>query len=356
MSLENCDFMRLFSAQLTAARAGMRAPITPGKRLLFGVLFTGLLGLSPAPGPLDWGAAYAQERGQQGAEKVVKLRIFEAKAEKSAPQPAQDVSADRFAAQKTAELTQLSARRIRERLKAAEIKDFSVTSSNSGAILVRVRGHVAREVITGIVVPRGRLELRPVEPAGVYWVRASAALPAGIKVRQEPGSLDANHAYLWSADEQTLRDALQVLESSAGQNEVAPGAPLKFAVYPDDAGWRSLALSPPIATHQDVASASMRQGKTGEPFVQLLFQKDLGDALQANAALSAHANSWAVLLDGEVVSLLSSGAQNLGNSLNIKAPAPLRTRSARHAWAQQVAGRLAAYIPVPLIEDRVSTP
>lgn len=349
--------MRLFCAPFTAARAAKRAPLTPGQRLFWRVLLTALLSLSPAAGALGGaGTAHAQQRGQRGAEKIVKLRILETKSPDSTPEAAKNPSADRFAAQKRAALTQLTARHIRTRLKAAEIKDFSVTRSGLSTILVRVRGHVAREVITGIVVPRGQLELRPVQPAGAYWLRASAALPAGVQLRQEQGSLDADQAYLWSADAQTLRDALQVLEASAGPGIAAPGGALKFAIYPDDAGWRSLALSSPIATHRDVASASIRQGKTGEPFVQLLFQNDLGHAFQANTAVSADASSWAVLLDGEVVSLLSSRAQNLGNSLNIKAPAPLRTRSARQAWAQQVAGRLAAHIPVALIEERVSPP
>lgn len=339
------------------ARVALKYATKLGKCLLLGAFSTSLWLLSPTlSGPERLGTAHAQGRGHDEVEKVIKLRILGSKGEKPAPKVAQGTPEDKFETKKIAEITQLTARSIRTRLKAAGVRDFSVTSTKSRTILVRVRGNIEREVIAGIVVPSGRLELRPVQPAGANWVRALADLPAGVELRQEKESLDAAHAYLWSADAETLRAALAVLEKTSVKNVNPIDGALKFNLYPADGGWRALALSAPIATHQDVASASISQGKTGEPFVQVIFQNNLSDAIRTNSTLSEDATSWAVLLDGEVVSLLNSRGHNLGSSLSIKAPAQLRTRQARQAWAKQVAGRLAAYIPVPLIEDSQIAP
>lgn len=350
--------MKLFPAPQKPARVALTQPNRLGKRLLLGMLCASFLALSPTlSGPLDPGAAHALGRGNDGVEKVIRLRILRPKGDKPASEAAQETELDRFEAEKAAEMTQLTARRIRTRLKAAGIKDFSVTSAQSRSILVRVRGNTSRQVVAGIVVPRGRMELRPIEPAGTRWVRALADLPVGVELRQKQGSFDANQAYLWSADAEKLHSVLRFLENNPSRNIISAGSGLKFTVFPDTGGgWRTLTLSAPIATHDDVASASIRQGKTGESYVQLLFENDLSDALLPNGALTDDAALWAVLLDGEVVSVLGSRAHHLGSSLNITAPEQLGTRDARQAWAQQVAGRLAAYIPVPLIEDRTSTP
>lgn len=339
------------------ARPWVKPPTKLGKCLLLGVLFTSLWLLGPiGTSPLSVSAAHAQGRGEDGVEKVIKLRILESNAERSASKTGQSAEAERFEAEKAAELTQLTARSVRKRLKAAGIKDFSVTTPKAHEILVRVRGNASRAVLAGIVVPSGRLELRSVEEAGARWVRAAAHLPDGVELRQKEGSLDAAQAYLWSADAELLRAALASLEANPLHKSVLIDGARKIELYPAHGGWRTLVLSAPIATQQDVASAAIHQGKTGEPYVQLLFQKDLSDALESDRTLSMNANSWAVLLDGEVVSVLSSRAHNLGASLNIKPPEPLRTRQARQGWAQQVAGRLAAYIPVRLVEDRMIAP
>lgn len=369
--------MSLFSAQPGCAGPRFGRSLALAKCLLSGLIFASAWLLVPTQNGLilsDEAQAQALSGDRDEVEKLVTLRILGSldrapnKAQGAKKQAAQksathtepdntESGSGTFEREKSLELTQLVARSVRKRLKAAGIKDFSVKSSKSFIIQVRVRGSMTRSLIAGIVVPRGRFELRPVEPSGSRWVRALAHLPPGVELRQKEGSIDASEAYLWSANANTLRTAIHFLQTNPLKGIRPAQGALKFAVYPDDrGGWRTLTLSEPIATHKDIASAAIDQGHSGESYVRLLFHNQLSDALDANGALSGDANLWAVLLDGEVVSVLSGRAHNLGNSLSIMAPDQLRTPQARQSWARQVAGRLAAYIPVPVIEDDLAAP
>src|SRR5690554_670209 len=144
MSLAKCDLMKLFPARPKPARVAFTQPNRLGKRLVLGMLCASFLVLSPTLSePLAPGAAHALGRGNDGVEKVIRLRILRPKGQKPASQTEQPTEVDKFEAEKAAEMTQLTARRIRTRLKAAGIKDFSVTSAHTRSILVRVRGNTS---------------------------------------------------------------------------------------------------------------------------------------------------------------------------------------------------------------------
>lgn len=234
------------------------------------------------------------------------------------------------------EITKEAAKRVRKRLKTARIKNYDVEIEEPRTVRVSAGGGVSHALLAGIVAPQGRFELRPVEPVGERWTKISSNLVKGVEVRQEKGSLKAKDAYLWSRSRSKLGEAIAAVD--AGSYEIE--------TFPAGGGWRTLALASPVATHKDVAGASIRMGKTGDVYVRLTFRHDVS---AAHLVARAH-RMFAVVLDGEVVATFQRIDTSFGSSLTISAPKHLQTDRARKIWAQQVAGRLAAYMAVPLIE------
>ena len=236
------------------------------------------------------------------------------------------------------EITKVAAKRVRDRLQAAQIKQFSVETRDDdpGAVLVTAYGGVSHALLAGIVAPQGRFELRPAEPVGRLWMKRSSNLPEGVEVRQEKGRLSAGRAFLWSKSRSTLAKAVAEVEFQGMQIEL----------FPHDGGWRTLALGKPVATHSDVAKARIRHGKTGDVYVRLRFSRDVS----ADHLPESSRRTWAVVLDGEVVAAFQRLDSSFGRALSLTAPDHLATEKRRRIWAQQVAGRLAAYMSVPLVE------
>jgi hypothetical protein len=335
--------------------------ITTPNRLLLGLIFVSFVLVGPM-----LGAAAALGDSSGDAEAVVKLVVVESS--KEADEPSSEAGAkpdgeqepigDELKSEMTRQVTKLAADRLRDRLKAAEIKRFSVTSDEPRTIVVRARGGVSRELLAGIVAPAGRFELRPVLSVGEGWVKAMRELPGGVKLRQEEGSVDPDDAYLWSADRAKLHATATRAAQRYLERESLDENAIEVATYPAAGGWRTLALGSAVATQADVAHAAIRQGKTGETYVRLLFKRELSGHGLSNAgaehSILGASRTWAIVLDGEVVSVMDRAANSLGNSLSVMAPEHLRTRDARRIWAQQVAGRLAAYMPITLMEVRAA--
>lgn len=306
------------------------------RRALVGIIL-GLITLLASPqlaGPQLIAPADARPGSTQRAEATVTLWV---------PREAEGTPSARER-EKSAQLTKLAAERLRARLKAARLKDADISVRDERTIVARARGNVSRQTLAGIVVPQGDFALRPLLAVGERWMSQIDQLPEGVKLRQGKESLEAKDAYLWSDNLNTLRRALKALGPQIG----APDE-LELSVYPSGDGWRALALGPPAATHKDIARATISQGQTGEDFVRMEFNRDLS-ARTKTLALSGDAQRWAMVLDGEVVSLLPRTGDALGKSLSAAAPEELTAPARRRAWAQQVAGRLAAFIPIQLIE------
>ncbi|QDG53119.1 hypothetical protein FIV42_20950 [Persicimonas caeni] len=270
------------------------------------------------------GLAYAGEGGRA----KVKLIVADSVDSKSA-----DEAYERARLQ---EITKEAARRVRKRLKTARIKNFDVETEAPRTVRVSAGGGVSHSLLAGIVAPQGRFALRPVEPVGERWTKISTKLPAGVEVRQKKGSLEAEDAYLWSRSRAKLAKAIAQVDAGAYEIET----------YPAGGGWRTLALAAPVATHKDVAGASIRMGKTGDVYVRLTFRHKVS---AAHLAARTH-RTFAVVLDEEVVATFQRIDTSFGSSLTVTAPEHLQSDRARKLWAQQVAGRLAAYMTVPLIE------
>lgn len=254
--------------------------------------------------------------------------------------------ADAHAREKLNKITQLAAQRLRTRLKAARIKDVAVTTGTARTIVVRARGSVSRELLAGIVVPQGDFALRPVLEVGQRWLGVLDHLPEGVSLRQDSASLDQADAFLWSKSPRPLQAAIR-----ATAPHLNLGDDVALLPYPSAGGWRTLALGAPVATHADLQSASIRQGQAGDHFVQLGFSHDLSAGYAAPGTVPGTAQRWALVLDGEVVAVLVHSPDSLKSALSVAPPAQLASRDAQLQWAQQVAGRLAAYMPIQLVES-----
>jgi putative transposon-encoded protein len=237
---------------------------------------------------------------------------------------------------KDEEITKMAVARVRARLKAAKIKQFSIETEKPRTIVISARGDVTHPLLAGIVVPQGQFELRPTQAVGARWTQMSAKLPEGVEIRQEKGSFAVDEAYLWSRSRKSLTQAIAEM--------AAEGVVVKL--YPKAGGWRTLALADPVATHRDISKATIRRGKTGEPFVEVKFNAKVS----AEDLPKSRRQTWAVVLDSEVVATFDRVDTDFGSSLTMSAPKHLGSKERQQVWAQQVAGRLAAFMSVPLVE------
>ncbi|MFP4597739.1 MAG: hypothetical protein ACLFVJ_05780 [Persicimonas sp.] len=245
-------------------------------------------------------------------------------------------SGEQFQRAKLDQITKQVADRLDTRLDAAQIKHFTVEVKDARIIEVRARGDISASLLAGLVIPAGAFEFRPVEPVGDQWMRRLPGLPEGVELRQPEGSMVSTEAYLWSRNERTLR---QVIEDADLDG-------FELAVYPADGGWRTVAMGAPAVTHRDIEAASIRQSKTGQSHVRLDFKRAISDSRDSARVPGA----WAAVVDGEIVTMWQRGDDRIGDALTLPAPSHLGSRSARLQWSRQVAGRLAAHIPVPMLE------
>lgn len=268
----------------------------------------------------------------QAGSKVAKVRLVVADSVDSKTDDAE------YQRARLAEITKEAAKRVRDRLQAAQLKQFSVDTDDKdpGSVHVSAHGGVSHALLAGIVAPQGHFELRPAEPVGRQWMKLSSSLPKGVEIRQEKGKLSASSAFLWSKSRAALAKAVAGVDM--------PG--MEIELYPHDGGWRTFALGAPVASHEDVAKAKIRQGKTGDMYVRLRFSRDIS----AEHLAKRSRRTWAVVLDGEVVAAFQRMDTAFGSALSITPPKHLATKKSRRIWAQQVAGRLAAYMTVPLVE------
>lgn len=242
-----------------------------------------------------------------------------------------------FAADTLAEITTEAAERIRQRMRAAEIKHWDVVTSGRNHIRVSVYGRYSRGRLASILVPTGDMSIRPVLSVGDEWTERIARVPDGVELRQPDESMRADAAFLWSRSRRVLREVVQDVP--------LPGVDVD--VYPYKGGWRTVALGTVVATHKSVRKASIERGGGGDAYVRLQL-----DATSAPERTNRHSvgSRWALVLDGEVVRVWQEASDTLDTAINLRPPSHLGSKEARLIWSQQVAGRLAAYIPVPLVE------
>ncbi|TXD37237.1 hypothetical protein FRC98_10935 [Lujinxingia vulgaris] len=235
-------------------------------------------------------------------------------------------------------LAEEAAERIITRLKAIGVKDPRAIVTPQNHIQVVAPGAASAQVVRGALLAPGKLEIRPVSESSPHWIELASQLPEGIEVRQNPGQVSPDRVHLWSADFATLHRFTRRL--ALGDTRVE--------VFPARDGWRTLDVGEVLATEEDLTTSELRSSPGGIPFVQIELGSDSAEKIRS-ATSSANSAPLAVLLDGEVVSLIRRTG---GQALELPCPDHLRSHLSRQAWAAQVAGRLATPIPLTIAELR----
>lgn len=235
------------------------------------------------------------------------------------------------------EIASEASERIRKRMRATEIKHWDVVTEGRNQIRVSVYSPYSRGRLASILVPAGEMSIRPMLAVGDKWTELLGRLPEGVELRQPEDSMRADAAFLWSRSRRTLNKAI----------EAAPLPGLTVGAYPYKSGWRTVALGEAVATHRSVQSASIERSGSGDSYVRLHLD---GAGAPESSARQGDGSSWALMLDGEIVRTWQESSETLDPSINIRPPRHLTSKQARAAWSQTVAGRLAAHIPVRLVE------
>jgi|SRR5690554_2345791 len=273
------------------------------------------------------------QRAQQRPDRSVRLTlVVESPEIEAEPDADKRHRARRLLAEEVAE-------RVLTRLKAIGVKDPRTIVNAQNHIQVIAHGAGSAQIVRGAILAPGKLEIRPVLESSPHWAELAGELPQGIELRQNPGRVSADRVHLWSADFATLHRFTRRL--ALGQTLVQ--------VFPERNGWRTLDLGDVLATESQLGSVELRQSPAGIPFVQIELNADAADKVRSAAAAPGANTTLAVVLDGEVVSLIHRTG---GQALEVPCPEHLRSHQSREAWAAQVAGRLATPIPVRIAELR----
>jgi hypothetical protein len=230
------------------------------------------------------------------------------------------------------EMASIISKRLRARFKAAGVKHYKI-SPNTRTVDVIVGGTFDSGWLTALATAPGSLEVRPVlEGGGPDWRELADMLPAEVEIRG-----DSARGHLWSATRAPLDRVLDRLSTTEG---------LKLAVAPDVLGWRTIVVGDLLASEADLEGATMAMAPTGAYNVSLAFSPAARARLAAPS--SAGLQTWAVILDEEVVALVPRPG-NDARLLGIAAPDRLGSDVAGQAlWASAIVGRLAAPMPVRL--------
>ena len=229
-------------------------------------------------------------------------------------------------------------KRLRDRMDAAGVKFSTVERLEDGTLKITVNADLGRPLLEGIVVPAGDFALSPILKVGDRWASKSGEMPDGIELRQREESMDPRDAFLWSSSRSALEAFIEAVE--------LPGS--RVLTFAHAGGWRTVTLGEPVVTHEQLATSRIRSVRTGAPYVSLELSSDGQRRFRSHRAGAATEGSFAAVLDGEVVAMVDRTALTEG-TLNLTAPDQIDGTTALANWARQVAGRLAAPIPVAVI-------
>lgn len=223
--------------------------------------------------------------------------------------------------------------RIRARLEAAGVKEHLLKVQDATTLTLETGYNHERPWMVALLTARGHLEVRPVVEGKPDWLQLARTVPAGIELRGD------NPPYLWAASRRRLQTWLKRISL----------ADAVVKVFPDEGGgYRSISLGKEYGTHRDIADVTVHQSTTGAPFVSLEFDPAVGARLAASGA--SDVQRVAIVLDGDVIGFARAKSLMSQTPVRISVPsgAVSDDRKARHLWVRQVAGRLAAPLPIPI--------
>lgn len=238
------------------------------------------------------------------------------------------------------EVAREAASRIEIRLDALGVKNHRVRLNNANAIDVMVYGSHSAEAIRSAVIPPGRLDVRHVNLDQSFWFDLADDLPDSVEIRQHPGSVESDEIFLYSRNSQDLITLIDRI-TMAG---------VDLRIYPHGAGWRTVQLGEvPLATEQGLRASELGRTPSAIPFVTTRFTPDAAQELRS-ASTELGTRHIALVLDGELIGIQPFSHRQFSDTIILDCPDFLRSHDARRRWAIQVAGRLAAPLPVTLVE------
>ncbi len=229
---------------------------------------------------------------------------------------------------KRAAIAKETAARLQTRLDAAGFRHATAQAIGGvGEVLVVVHDREAtRGWVERVVFGRGELTLQPVLAYGDLWVSLEGSLPDGMEVRGEGAE-----SYVYGLDAGAMVEFASRLALADAAVHVAPSG----------VGWKLVALGSPVASQGDVSDVKLGQGRLGDRFVTMRLSGG------ASARWSGgEASEWAVVLDGEVVTLSPRPSAERSRELLVMCP---KAAQSDRTCASQIAGRAAAHIPVVLM-------
>lgn len=226
----------------------------------------------------------------------------------------------------------IATERLRKRFEAAAVKEYEFRMSSGNTLVLETGGNHDPAWLEALMTAPGRVELRRVTPDKPGWIGLARQLPADVELRGE------HPPFLWSASRSKL-------ESFLGRISMPDGA---LTVYPDSNGYRSVSLGEVIATERQIKGAQVRQSSTGAPFVLVDFERAVGATLAA--AHVSDVEQVAIVLDGELVAFVPAKSFLERAPVRLSPPdgAVADDRMQRILWVRQVAGRLAAPLPIAI--------
>jgi len=227
--------------------------------------------------------------------------------------------------------------RLQTRMRAADIKFSTVDRVDSSTVKVGIEAEHSRELLRGLALAPGKLEVRVVRHVGDRWQERATRLPDDVELRQEDNEMEPGLAYLWSERRRPLAEFLR--EHSFDEIDLLP--------YSTVDGWRSVALGETVLTHRNVEKTNIRKIPTGSPYVSV--QLDAAGRKSFRNAADQLGGRLAVVLDEEIVGFVEQSSLTEG-ALHLSPPEPVAGGKALMRWARQIAGRLAAPLPVKIVE------
>jgi len=218
-------------------------------------------------------------------------------------------------------MADIAKERLLSRLDTARVNDAVVKVLPSGDLAVEFRAKETLDWYRGLLLSPGNVEVRPVYTYGFNWMSLASDLPTSVEFRGENPQPD----FLWSNDRTALEETIKRIKTPE----------FVFAVGPDTAGWRSYTLGQAVGGSAELKKVKVRKSSGGMAYVTLSISTSVVDRLAASEL--SEVQDWAIVLDGEVVSVVPKETLFKGK-LELTAPARLTSREESATWARQVAG------------------
>ncbi len=244
--------------------------------------------------------------------------------------PPEVLAADSKAAKNS--FADIATERLRKRFEAASVKEFEFRMSTPNTLVIETGWNHERGWLEALMTAPGKVEIRRVTPEKPNWLTLAAQIPAGVELRGD------DPPYLWSAQRSALAAFLARITLPNG----------RLTVFPDPGGFRSVSLGEIVATERQIKAVQALRSSTGTSFISIDFETAVGASLAALHV--SEVEQVAIMLDGELVAFVPAKSFLEHSPVRVSVPegAVPDDRVQHDLWIRQVAGRLAAPLPIAI--------